>query len=77
VALSRHEIISELQENAGTQFDPNIVKAFLKVIHKEGSLPIRTLTQERFAFEPVFANVEKGPKIRSMPSKMQAQKAAV
>jgi polar amino acid transport system substrate-binding protein len=58
-ALSRHEIISEIKENAGTQFDPVIVKAFLKVIHKEGTFPIKSLTQELATFEPVFANVER------------------
>lgn len=78
-ALSRHEIISEIKENAGTQFDPIIVKAFLKVINKEGSVPIRSLTQELATFEPVFANVEKGPKldIKSISGEMQAQKASV
>jgi diguanylate cyclase (GGDEF)-like protein/putative nucleotidyltransferase with HDIG domain len=76
-ALSRHEIISEIKENAGTQFDPIIVKAFLKVIHKEGSVPITSLTQELATFEPVFANVEEGPKLNleSISGEMQVQKA--
>ncbi len=78
-ALSRHEIISEIKENAGTQFDPIIVKAFLKVIHKEGSVPIRSLKQELVTFEPAFANVEEGPKInfKSISGEIQAQKASV
>lgn len=73
-ALSRGEIISEIKENAGTQFDPNVVKVFLKVIHREGSAPIRSLTQEPATFEPVFANVEEGPKlnIKSISGEMQA-----
>jgi len=33
-ALSRKEAISELKRNAGTQFDPTIVKAFLKALKK-------------------------------------------
>jgi putative nucleotidyltransferase with HDIG domain len=76
-ALSRREIISELKENAGTQFDPIIIKAYLKVIQKEGSVPIRSLTQEMATFEPVFANVEEGPKRKSISGEMQVQKASV
>jgi polar amino acid transport system substrate-binding protein len=78
-ALSRHEIISEIKENAGTQFDPIIVKAFLKIIHKEGSVPIRSLTQELVTFEPAFANLEEGPKInlKSISGEIRAQKASV
>jgi HD-GYP domain-containing protein (c-di-GMP phosphodiesterase class II) len=73
-ALSRREIISELKENAGTQFDPIIIKAYLKVIQKEGSVPIRSLTQEMATFEPVFANVEEGSKTKliSIAGEMQA-----
>ncbi len=78
-ALSRGEIISEIKENAGTQFDPNVVKVFLNVIYKEGSVPIGSLTQELATFEPAFANVEEGPKlkIKSISGKIQARKASV
>ena len=31
-ALAKNEAISELEKNAGTQFDPRIVKAFLEVV---------------------------------------------
>jgi hypothetical protein len=52
---------------------------FLKVIYKEGSVPIGSLTQELATFEPAFANVEEGPKlkIKSISGKIQARKASV
>ncbi|MBY9021888.1 MAG: hypothetical protein KGD67_12595, partial [Candidatus Lokiarchaeota archaeon] len=59
-ALSRGETLAEINKHAGTQFDPIIVNAFLKVIHKEGSVPIRPLIQDQVAFEPVFTNVKVG-----------------
>jgi putative nucleotidyltransferase with HDIG domain len=59
-ALSREAVISEINKHAGTQFDPQIVKAFLKVYHQNGSVPLKTLPQEQLAFEPVYANIEKG-----------------
>jgi HD-GYP domain-containing protein (c-di-GMP phosphodiesterase class II) len=34
-ALSQEHAINELTENAGTQFDPKIVKVFIKILRKE------------------------------------------
>ncbi|MCK4241910.1 MAG: GAF domain-containing protein, partial [Candidatus Atribacteria bacterium] len=34
-ALSKHDIIEELKRNKGTQFDPKVVEAFLKVLKKK------------------------------------------
>jgi putative nucleotidyltransferase with HDIG domain len=34
----RHEVLEELRKNAGTQFDPTIVKVFLSILAAEGSL---------------------------------------
>jgi HD-GYP domain-containing protein (c-di-GMP phosphodiesterase class II) len=34
--LSKKEAIEELKENSGTQFDPEVVEAFLKVLEREG-----------------------------------------
>jgi hypothetical protein len=47
------------------------------VIHKEGSVPIRSLTQELITFEPVFANVEEGPRRKSKSGEMQAENDSV
>ena len=55
-ALSREEILAEINKHAGPQFDPQVVKAFLKVFNKNGSVPLKVLLQEQVAFEPVFAN---------------------
>lgn len=35
-AMSNGEAIEELKKNAGTQFDPTVVKAFLKVLEGHG-----------------------------------------
>jgi len=59
-ALSREAVISEVNKHAGTQFDPQVAKAFLKVYHQNGSVPLKALQQEQLAFEPVFASIEKG-----------------
>ena len=37
-ALSLTHAISELETNSGTQFDPNIVKVFLKIIRNNPAL---------------------------------------
>lgn len=36
-ALSREEAIKELKQNKGTQFDPDVVSTFLKVLQEKGS----------------------------------------
>jgi diguanylate cyclase (GGDEF)-like protein/putative nucleotidyltransferase with HDIG domain len=76
-ALSWHEIISELKENAGSQFDPNIVKAYLKMIQTGESVPSKPVSQELIYFEPVFTKFENDSKIKSTSSEMMAQKATV
>ncbi len=35
-ALTFDEILSEITRNAGTQFDPAVVDAFMKVLEREG-----------------------------------------
>jgi HD-GYP domain-containing protein (c-di-GMP phosphodiesterase class II) len=40
-ALSKEKILSELQENSGTQFDPEIVPYMVEMIH-EGAVPVQT-----------------------------------
>lgn len=34
VGLSQHEAVEEIKKNSGTQFDPQVVEAFLKIIDK-------------------------------------------
>jgi diguanylate cyclase (GGDEF)-like protein/putative nucleotidyltransferase with HDIG domain len=50
-ALSRVEIISEVKENSGTQFDPALVNAYLRVIGSE--------RPETLARSPVLVEVQK------------------
>jgi diguanylate cyclase (GGDEF)-like protein/putative nucleotidyltransferase with HDIG domain len=76
-ALSKQEIISEIKENAGTQFDPLITKAFLRVLEKEGSVPIKPLTKELANIKPLFFNVEKDRKRDFVPVDMQEQKSSI
>jgi putative nucleotidyltransferase with HDIG domain len=42
-ALSREEALSELERNAGTQFDPSVVKAFMRTPISEGQTPERAM----------------------------------
>jgi HD-GYP domain-containing protein (c-di-GMP phosphodiesterase class II) len=34
--LSRAEALTELERNSGSQFDPRVVEAFIRVVKKEG-----------------------------------------
>jgi HD-GYP domain-containing protein (c-di-GMP phosphodiesterase class II) len=38
-ALSREAALEELRSNAGTQFDPRVVEALLKVLAEAGTSP--------------------------------------
>jgi diguanylate cyclase (GGDEF)-like protein/PAS domain S-box-containing protein len=38
-ALSRTEALEEITKGAGIQFDPDLVRVFLQVVHKEGRFP--------------------------------------
>lgn len=40
-ALPIHEVLEELRTHAGTQFDPQLVKAFLKLVENGHSVPVR------------------------------------
>jgi putative nucleotidyltransferase with HDIG domain len=51
-ALSREEIIAEVERNSGSQFDPRIVKAFLNIHDQLTSPPIEVLQGD---LEPVFS----------------------
>jgi HD-GYP domain-containing protein (c-di-GMP phosphodiesterase class II) len=42
-AMSRERAVAELQEHAGTQFDPLVVDAFLAVLEDEEPEPARAL----------------------------------
>jgi len=44
-ALSLEAAIKELKDNSGTQFDPDVVKAFIKLI-EEGKFPNLMLTAQ-------------------------------
>ena len=57
-ALSKGEILAEINKHSGTQFDPQVVKAFLKEYNTNGLVPFNVSPEEELAFEPVFANVE-------------------
>jgi putative nucleotidyltransferase with HDIG domain len=37
-ALGSQEIIAEVRQNAGGQFDPVVVKAFLDIVHRKGTI---------------------------------------
>ena len=76
-ALSRKEIITEIKENAGTQFDPIIVKAFLKAMQKGNPVMVKTLTQEPDAFKPVFSNPEMAPKREVVSVEMNPQEVSI
>jgi putative nucleotidyltransferase with HDIG domain len=71
-ALRRHEIISEIKDNSGTQFDPLVVDAFLKVYQKEGQVALSSKTQPLDTFEPQLAFIAEEPTIKlgSIPSEL-------
>ncbi len=48
-ALSLSQVLQELRQNSGTQFDPRIVKAFLKLIENGQSLPLRVAARAKAA----------------------------
>jgi diguanylate cyclase (GGDEF)-like protein/putative nucleotidyltransferase with HDIG domain len=58
-ALQFEEILQELHDNAGTQFDPAVVDAFLKVLEKEGNNFILNSAQFVKAKEPVLVEINK------------------
>jgi len=45
-AVSLHEIVAELKRCAGTQFDPVIVQAFVRIIEREGEYFVSNSAQE-------------------------------
>jgi diguanylate cyclase (GGDEF)-like protein/putative nucleotidyltransferase with HDIG domain len=59
-ALSRSEILAEVEKHTGSQFDPQVVKAFLRIFNEKLSDPIIDLPQGTNAFEPAFSFVENG-----------------
>lgn len=71
-ALRRHEIISEIKDNSGTQFDPLVVDAFLKVYQKEGQVALSSKTQPLDTFKPQLAFIAEEPTIKlgSIPSEL-------
>ena len=76
-ALSKGEILAEINKHAGTQFDPIIVKAFLKVMQKGSPVMVKTLTQEPDTFIPVFSNPETAPKREVVSVEMNPQKVSI
>jgi HD-GYP domain-containing protein (c-di-GMP phosphodiesterase class II) len=49
-ALSREEAIAELEHGAGTQFDPEVVKAFLALLKRrdeEPAAPAQAASEDR------------------------------
>jgi HD-GYP domain-containing protein (c-di-GMP phosphodiesterase class II) len=49
-ALSREEAIAELEHGAGTQFDPEVVKAFLALLKRrseEAAAPAQAASEDR------------------------------
>jgi len=69
-ALRRHEIISEIKDNSGTQFDPLVVDAFLKVYLKEGQVVLSTETQQLDAFEPSLVMISENSNLGTIPSEL-------
>jgi HD-GYP domain-containing protein (c-di-GMP phosphodiesterase class II) len=41
-----HEIIAELKRCAGTQFDPLVVQAFIRILEREGEYLVTNSAQE-------------------------------
>jgi HD-GYP domain-containing protein (c-di-GMP phosphodiesterase class II) len=35
-AIAQKDALAEIQQNAGTQFDPNVVEVFLRIMEEEG-----------------------------------------
>ena len=58
-ALQYEEILQELHDNAGTQFDSAVVDAFLNVLEKEGKNFILNSAQFVKAKEPVLVEIKK------------------
>jgi putative nucleotidyltransferase with HDIG domain len=64
-ALSRCEILDEVKKLSGTQFDPQVVKVFLKLFNEKLTESIIALPQGVNAFEPVFSFAENASSIRT------------
>jgi putative nucleotidyltransferase with HDIG domain len=76
-ALGNQAIIAEINENAGSQFDPVIVEAFLKVVQELGLVEMKSLNEKPTAFQPVLDNVKNALKGDFASAGMQEQNSSV
>ncbi len=56
-ALTYQEIMDEIRSNAGTQFDPNVVSAFLEVMQEKGEGVIVNSARDLETREPALLNM--------------------